>query len=65
MKKLSLLFSLLVVASMILTACGGGGPSSTKGEVTFWHAYGTGSAEETALATILGSVPVTSERSFP
>jgi arabinogalactan oligomer/maltooligosaccharide transport system substrate-binding protein len=61
MKKLSLLFSLLVVASMILTACGGGGPSSTKGEVTFWHAYGTGSAEETALATIL----VNAEKDLP
>ena len=54
MKKLSILFSLLVIAGMILTACGGGGgASSTKGEVTFWHAYGTGSAEETALAAIL------------
>ena len=51
--KLSLLFSLLIIASIVLTACGGGGASSTKGEVTFWHAYGTGSAEETALAAIL------------
>jgi len=54
MKKLGLLFSLLIIASMVLTACGGGA-STTKGEVTFWHAYGTGSAEETALAAILAN----------
>lgn len=77
MKKLSLLFSLLVVASIVLTACGGGAPATEAPvaeteapvvateapvvteapvevvEVTFWHAYGTGSAEETALAAIL------------
>ncbi|HEX2994741.1 MAG TPA: extracellular solute-binding protein [Anaerolineales bacterium] len=49
------LFSLLLVASVLLSACGGvvGGGSSAKGEVTFWHAYGTGSAEEQALTKIL------------
>ena len=62
MKKLSFLFSLLVIASVVLTACGGsGGTSSATGEVTFWHAYGTGSAEETALAAIL----VNAEKDLP
>ena len=53
-KSLFVLFSLLLIASMALTACGGGAaPSDAKGEVTFWHAYGTGSAEEVALTKIL------------
>src|SRR5512146_383479 len=49
------LFSLILIASVLLSACGGGGggASKTKGEVTFWHAYGTGSAEEQALTKIL------------
>ena len=48
--KLSFLLSLLVIVSIALTACGGGGaPAAEATEVTFWHAYGTGSAEETAL----------------
>ena len=56
--KLSMLFGLLVIASMVLTACGGApaateAPAATAGEVTFWHAYGTGSAEETALTKLL------------
>lgn len=44
-----------MIASLVLSACGGGssGPSSTQGEVTFWHAYGTGSAEEAALTKLL------------
>jgi arabinogalactan oligomer/maltooligosaccharide transport system substrate-binding protein len=51
-KNLLVLLSTLIIASLVLSACGGG-PSSTKGEVTFWHAYGTGSAEEVALAKLL------------
>ncbi len=49
------LFSLMLIATILLSACGGGGggASKTKGEVTFWHAYGTGSAEEQALTKIL------------
>jgi arabinogalactan oligomer/maltooligosaccharide transport system substrate-binding protein len=53
-KSLFVLFSLLIISSMVLAACGGGGGASdAKGEVTFWHAYGTGSAEEVALTQIL------------
>lgn len=33
-------------------------PAAEVIEVTFWHAYGTGSAEETALATILEQAAV-------
>jgi arabinogalactan oligomer/maltooligosaccharide transport system substrate-binding protein len=51
-KSLLTVLSLVLISSVLLTACG---PkvSSTKGEVTFWHAYGTGSAEEIALGKIL------------
>jgi len=53
-KSLFVLFSLLIVGSMVLAACGGGAaPAEEKTEVTFWHAYGTGSAEEVALTAIL------------
>jgi len=52
-KNLLVLFSIMIIASLALSACGGGAASSTKGEVTFWHAYGTGSAEETALTALL------------
>lgn len=51
-KSLLTVLSLVLITSVLLTACGGG-PSKTKGEVTFWHAYGTGSAEEIALGKIL------------
>ena len=82
--KLSVLFGLLLIASMMLSACGGAAtqapaateapaatqaPAATEApteaateaptaaaaaaEVTLWHAYGTGSAEETALTSLL------------
>lgn len=65
--KLFVLISLVLVASFALAACGGpaapADPASPAEpaapapvevtEVTFWHAYGTGSAEETTLAKIL------------
>ena len=53
-KNLLVLVSVLIIASLALTACGGGG-GGTAGvtEVTFWHAYGTGSAEEVVLTKIL------------
>ena len=53
-KNFLALLSVLVIASLALAACGGGGDASTtQGEVTFWHAYDTGSAEEAALAKLL------------
>ncbi len=51
-KKLLTLISLVLIASFALAACAPAAPA-TKTEVTFWHAYGTGSAEETALAAVL------------
>ena len=51
--KISILISLMVISTMILSACGGGGGTTEQKEVTFWHAYGTGSAEEVALAKVL------------
>jgi arabinogalactan oligomer/maltooligosaccharide transport system substrate-binding protein len=75
--KLTLLFSVLMIASMMLSACGGGAteppvateppatqppatepPAAEPIEVTFWHAYGTGSAEEVALAAVLEQAAV-------
>lgn len=82
-RSLFALLSLLLVASVILTACGGGAateapaqpaatnepaapadtaapeePAAEPVEVTFWHAYGTGSAEEVALAKVLEQAAV-------
>lgn len=82
--KLSVLFGLLLIASMVLSACGGAAateapamteapaeePAATEApamteapaaepvEVTFWHAYGTGSAEEVALTGLLEKAAV-------
>jgi arabinogalactan oligomer/maltooligosaccharide transport system substrate-binding protein len=80
--KLSLLISMLVLASIVLAACGGGTAATEAPavateapavateapavateaaapiEVTFWHAYGTGSAEETALAKNLAQAAI-------
>lgn len=76
--KLTLLFSVLVIASMMLSACGTPAtepppvateppateppatepPAAEPIEVTFWHAYGTGSAEEVALAAVLEQAAV-------
>ena len=52
-KSLLALISLLLIASFVLAACGGGAAPAQKTTVTFWHAYGTGSAEEVALAKLL------------
>jgi arabinogalactan oligomer/maltooligosaccharide transport system substrate-binding protein len=68
-KKVWTLFSLLLVASMLLAACGSpaatteapkpteppAAPAGPSGEVTLWHAYQTGSAEETTLATLIAN----------
>ncbi len=52
-KQFNLLISLILISAFVLTACGGGSGSTATGEVTFWHAYATGSAEEAALTAIL------------
>jgi arabinogalactan oligomer/maltooligosaccharide transport system substrate-binding protein len=54
-KTLWIVLSLMLAASVVLTACGGGAPQAgaAQTEVTFWHAYGTGSAEEAALTKVL------------
>jgi arabinogalactan oligomer / maltooligosaccharide transport system substrate-binding protein len=57
--KISVLISILVVSTMLLTACGGGAKApATQTEVTFWHAYGTGSAEEVALGKVLAQAAI-------
>jgi arabinogalactan oligomer/maltooligosaccharide transport system substrate-binding protein len=83
--KLSVLFGLLLIASMVLAACGSPAPTEAPAteapteapaateeapaateeapaaepvEVTFWHAYGTGSAEEAALTKVLEQAAV-------
>ena len=62
-KKVWLLFIFLLVASMLLGACTTAateepGTEVPKAEVTFWHAYGTGSAEEVAMAKLLEQAAV-------
>jgi arabinogalactan oligomer/maltooligosaccharide transport system substrate-binding protein len=69
LKKFWLVITILVIASMALVACGGGNepaannnddtePEVEKIEVTFWHAYGTGSAEEIVLGKVLEQAAV-------
>ena len=69
-KNLLVLLSAMMIASLALTACGGGAatqapapaaseaPAAEPVEVTFWHAYGTGSAEETALTKLLAQAAI-------
>ena len=55
-RTLFVLISILMVGTMFLTACG---PAPvTKPTITFWHAYGTGSAEETALTAVLAQAAI-------
>ena len=68
--KISILISLMVISTMILSACGGGGGATEQKEVTFWHAYGTGSAEEMEFLKRFhryyqGPVPAAFEGKFP
>jgi len=66
-KKLWSMFSLLLIASMMLAACGTKAteapkatavpateaPKGPTGEVTLWHAYSTGSAEEATINELI------------
>jgi arabinogalactan oligomer/maltooligosaccharide transport system substrate-binding protein len=61
-KKLFKLISLVLIAVFALAACAPAttpAPAATAApkvtEVTFWHSYGTGSAEEVALAKVLAA----------
>jgi arabinogalactan oligomer/maltooligosaccharide transport system substrate-binding protein len=50
--KMNLLFSFLLITAFVLSACGAKAtevPAAAAVEVTFWHAYATGSIEEVAL----------------
>jgi arabinogalactan oligomer/maltooligosaccharide transport system substrate-binding protein len=53
-----ILISLMMAATMLLTACGPKVTPPTTTTVTFWHAYGTGSAEETALTAVLAQAAI-------
>jgi arabinogalactan oligomer/maltooligosaccharide transport system substrate-binding protein len=69
-KSLLTLISILLVAAFVLAACGTPAEvteeakatvapaAATPIEVTFWHAYGTGSAEEAALTKVLAQAAI-------
>ncbi|MCX6065465.1 MAG: extracellular solute-binding protein, partial [Chloroflexi bacterium] len=57
-KSLLTLVSILLVAAFLLAACGTPATPAKQIEVTFWHAYGTGSAEEAALTKVLAAAAV-------
>jgi len=69
MKKFWSLLTVLILAAMIMSACATAttqAPAETAApptaatvtEVTFWHAYGTGSAEEVALTKVLAQAAI-------
>jgi arabinogalactan oligomer / maltooligosaccharide transport system substrate-binding protein len=58
-KSLFILFSLLVITSVVLTACGGGAapaateaPAAAAVELTIWHGYHAGGSEEATINQI-------------
>jgi arabinogalactan oligomer / maltooligosaccharide transport system substrate-binding protein len=78
-RTMFVLVTLLIAATMVLTACGTTAtpaavvatsapaatavppttaPAAAPVEVTFWHAYGTGSAEEQALTEVLAQAAI-------
>jgi len=59
-KSLLAIVSILLVAAFVLAACGTpvAPVAPAQIEVTFWHSYGTGSAEETALTKVLAAAAV-------
>lgn len=52
-KKVFTVISLILIAAFALSACAPKAAPAAATEVTFWHAYGTGSAEEVVLTKIL------------
>jgi arabinogalactan oligomer / maltooligosaccharide transport system substrate-binding protein len=69
MKKFWSLLTVLILAAMIMSACATATTqapaetavpptAATVTEVTFWHAYGTGSAEEVALTKVLAQAAI-------
>jgi arabinogalactan oligomer/maltooligosaccharide transport system substrate-binding protein len=69
MKKFWSLLTVLILAAMVMSACATAttvAPAATSvpptavpvTEVTFWHAYGTGTAEETALTAALAQAAI-------
>jgi len=58
-RTMFVLVSILIAASMLLSACTPKAKTPvTQTEVTFWHAYGTGSSEETALTAVLAQAAI-------
>ena len=61
-KSMLTLVSTLLVAAFVLAACGAPvTPAATAApttEVTLWHSYGTGSAEETAMTNLVAQAGV-------
>src|SRR6266498_4336848 len=55
--KLSVLFGLLIIASMVLTACGGKAAPAAAGpaELTIWHSYHAGGTEEASINKLVAS----------
>ncbi|MCA1954809.1 MAG: hypothetical protein LDL12_06620, partial [Anaerolinea sp.] len=70
-KKIAAFFSLVLILSFVFSACTPKptaeptqevkpteavvAPTGPKGEVTLWHAYQTGSAEEATLAELVAN----------
>jgi len=53
-KSLYFVLAMLMVLSMVLSACGGGQPAGGEAvTIALWHAYQTGSAEEATLALLV------------
>jgi arabinogalactan oligomer/maltooligosaccharide transport system substrate-binding protein len=54
--RLSILFGLLLIGSMVLTACGPSAPAATEPpaatEITVWHSYHAGGSEEATINQI-------------
>lgn len=54
-KKLSVVFTSVLIAAFVLSACGGGGTPAATGptEITVWHGYHAGGSEEATINQIV------------